>query len=148
MFCHGAQKWPRHCGASRGNFGVLPGPRVSQRPRPWKSPEEALWAARDRGCNRALAFRRDGLRVFILDTVFYDVSGIKKKVRFARCFCPDRIRTKHSEFLPKATVRNNSPPCGLAPWCRQAGGGEGWVGLGWVVWWLAGWLAGGMVHGA
>ena len=58
--------------------------RVLQRPRPWKSLEEALEAAKGPMRHRNLTFRRDGLRVFILDTVFYDVSGLKKKVRFAR----------------------------------------------------------------
>ena len=92
--------------------------------------------------SRKHAFRRDGLRVFILDTVFYDVSGPQKKLRFARCFCPDRITQLTPYFSPFATVRNNSSPCGLAPWCRQAGGGEGWVGLGGVVaggWWHGAW---------
>ena len=96
--------------------------------------------------HRDLAFRPDGKRVFILRTVFYDGSGLKKKVQIARCFCPPPIQMKHPKFLPKATVRNNSPPWSMELWCRQAGGGEGWVGLGGGGL-VAGWLAG-MVHSA
>ena len=60
---------------------MLPGVRVLQRPRPLKSPEEALWPARGPTWNQVLAFRRDGKRVFILRTVFYDGLGLKKKYK-------------------------------------------------------------------
>ena len=121
-------------------------PRDLQRPRPQESLEEALWPARGLTGYRNLAFRRDGKRVFILRTVFCDGFGAKKKAIIARCFCPERITPETPEFLPKAPVRNNSPPCG--PGSKVAGGGGlGWVGLGWVVaGWLAGWLAWCMVH--
>ena len=124
---------------------MLPGVRILQRPRPLKSPEEALWPARGWGGYRNLAFRRDGKRVSEKRHVKMHGFGFKKKLQIARCFCPVRIRPKHPEFLPKATVRNNSPPAAWSQADRQAGGGEGWVGLGGGGL-VAGWLAGGMVQ--
>ena len=95
--------------------------------------------------SRNLAFRRDGLRVFILRTVFCDGFGPKKKAIIARCFCPGTFAQETPEFLPKAPVRNNSPPLWQAAG-RQVGRRVCvWVCGGVVV--VAGWLAG-MVHGA
>ena len=63
-----------------------------------------------RNGSRNLAFRRDGLRVFILRTVFYDTLGLEKKVQIASCFCRTRIPPLTPYFFDFCTVRNNSPP--------------------------------------
>ena len=111
---------------------MLPGPRVLQRPRPWKSPEEALWAARGRGYYRALAFRRDGLRVFILDTVFYDVLGLKKKGTIRTVFLPGPDPAQAPRIFAESDRKKQLPPLWLGAMVQEGRWrrGLGWVGLG------------------
>ena len=73
---------------------MLPGVRILQRPRPLKSPEEALWHARGWIDYRNLEFRRDGKRVSEKRHVNMHGFGLKTNVQIARCFCPSRIQQK------------------------------------------------------
>ena len=98
---------------------------------------------RGRRVHGAPAFGRSGMILDDLGTVFYVVLGLQKSCITASCFSPGRIETVTPVFvLPKASIRNNSPPC-----VRQQAGRWGRVGLGWVGWWAGGgWWYGGMVH--
>ena len=106
---------------------------VLQRPRPLKSTEEAFWPARGPTNYRPLEFRRDGKRVFEKRRVFYESGGLKQKKTFKsrRVFARTGSVQNPAEFLPKATVRNNSPAplseCRSAKGVREAGVCVCWV---------------------
>ena len=93
--------WPRHCGASRSNFGLVLVAHVLQRPRPRKSPEEALQAAKGPMRHRDLASRRDGKRVFEKRHVFYDAGGLKTKYKSRRVFARTGSRPNTPDFCQK-----------------------------------------------